>query len=40
MSTFRLVNLTKVSTASFPRYISALGGIGGPEKDRNVCLVP
>ena len=37
---FRLVNLTKVSMASFSRYISALGGVGGPEKDCNVCLVP
>ena len=32
MSTFHLVNLTKVSMASFSRFISALGGVGGPER--------
>ena len=32
-STFPLDNLTRVSMASFSRYISALGGFGGPEKD-------
>ena len=32
VSTFHLVNLTKVSTASFSRSISALGGVGGPER--------
>ena len=37
---FRLDNLTRVSIASFSRYISALGGVGGPEKDQNVRLVP
>ena len=27
--------------ASFSRYISTLGGFGGPEKDRNVfCAAP
>ena len=30
---FPLDNLTRVSTASFSRYISTLGGVGGPEKD-------
>ena len=28
---FPLDNLTRVSTASFSRYISTLGGVGGPE---------
>ena len=31
--TFPLVNLTRAFTASFSRHISALGGVGGPEKD-------
>ena len=38
--TFPLDNLTRASTASFSRHISALGGFDGPEKDRNVRLVP
>ena len=29
---FRLDNLTRVSTASFLRYISTLGGFAGPER--------
>ena len=37
---FPLDNLTRASTASFSRHISVLGGFGGPEKDRNVRLVP
>ena len=36
-STFPLDNLTKVSTDSFLRYISALGGFGGPERTENLC---
>ena len=35
---FPLDNLTRVFTASFSKYISALGGIGGPGKDRNVLV--
>ena len=30
--TFPLDNLTRAFTASFPRYISTLGGFGGPER--------
>ena len=36
---FPLDNLTRVFMASFSRYISTLGGSGGPEKDRNVFCV-
>ena len=35
---FPLDNLTRAFTASFSRYISASGGIGGPEKDHNVLV--
>ena len=34
---FSLDNLTKVSMDSFLRYISALGGFGGPERTENLC---
>ena len=35
---FPLDNLTRAFTASFSRYISTLGEVGGPEKDCNVCV--
>ena len=40
MSTFRLVNLTKVSTASFSRYISALEGLVVLKGPKCLFVVP
>ena len=36
-STFPLVNLTRVSLASFSWFISTLGGFGGPERTEILC---
>ena len=37
---FCLVNLIKVSMATSSRYISALGGIGGPERTKMFVCSP
>ena len=37
---FPLDNLTKVSTDSFSKVYSTLGGFGGPERTENFVVVP